>query len=177
MIKFFNITFLIFTIFLSSCSKVRDSAGVSRKSLDEFQVIENPPLVLPPDFNLIPPDQLKQKNIDEVDKDLAQEILFGLNEENEDSDEKSSTMNQILIQSEADNISTNIREEIDQEFSQEKKTFGIINSNWNNEEEIFDAIEKSECLRNSKIENDLKEDCIISNEKQKIKKKKKFFFF
>jgi Protein of unknown function (DUF3035). len=67
-----KITFLLslfFLLLLSACTKIRDSAGVTRKSIDEFQVIENPPLVIPPDFNLEPPDQLKKKNIDEVEKD------------------------------------------------------------------------------------------------------------
>jgi hypothetical protein len=40
-------------------------------------LIENPPLIIPPDFNLLPPDQLEEKNIDDEEKELAQEILFG----------------------------------------------------------------------------------------------------
>ena len=55
--------FLFSSIFLVSCSEIRDSAGVNRKKLDEFKVIENPPLVIPPDFNLLPPEQLSEKNI------------------------------------------------------------------------------------------------------------------
>ena len=54
---------LFFILSLGACTKIRDSAGVTRKSIDEFQVIENPPLVIPPDFNLEPPDQLKEKNV------------------------------------------------------------------------------------------------------------------
>ena len=46
--KFFLIFFLGILIFLSSCSSVRKSAGVTRKNLDEFKVVENPPLVIPP---------------------------------------------------------------------------------------------------------------------------------
>ena len=59
--KYFFLIFIITSLFLSSCSKVRKSAGVTRKSLDEFQVVENPPLVIPPDFNLLPPEQLEKK--------------------------------------------------------------------------------------------------------------------
>ena len=44
-----------------SCSSVKESAGVNRKTPDEFQVIENPPLVIPPDYSLISPDQLQGK--------------------------------------------------------------------------------------------------------------------
>ena len=47
--------FLFLTIFTTNCSSVRESAGVSRKSPDEFTVIENPPLVIPPDFGLVAP--------------------------------------------------------------------------------------------------------------------------
>ena len=42
--KLFNLIIIIFAIFLSSCSNIRESAGVTRKSIDEFQTIENPPL-------------------------------------------------------------------------------------------------------------------------------------
>ena len=72
--------FLLSVLILNGCSSIRESAGVNRKTIDEFKVVENPPLVIPPDFNLLSSDQLTKKNIDNVDKDLAQEILFGLDE-------------------------------------------------------------------------------------------------
>ena len=68
-------------LFLVSCSQIRESAGVNRKNIDEFKVVENPPLVIPPDLNLLPPDQLSEKNINNVEGELAKEILFGLDEE------------------------------------------------------------------------------------------------
>ena len=85
-------------LFLNSCSKIRESAGVTRKSIDEFQAVENPPLVIPPDFNLTSPDKLKNKNLANVEKDLAEEILFGLEEENKNKNniDNSSTINTIL---------------------------------------------------------------------------------
>ena len=64
-IKYFIVLSVVLT--LNACSEVRDSAGVTRKSIDEFQVVEKPPLIIPPDFSLIAPDQLQQKNIDEVE--------------------------------------------------------------------------------------------------------------
>ena len=53
------ILLLLSSLLVVSCSKVRESAGVNRKNIDEFAVIENPPLIIPPDFNLLPPDQLE----------------------------------------------------------------------------------------------------------------------
>ena len=61
-IKLFYFILIIYAILLSSCSNIRESAGVTRKSIDEFQAIVNPPLVIPPDFDLVDPDQLQQKN-------------------------------------------------------------------------------------------------------------------
>ena len=75
--KIFIFIIIIFATLLSSCSNIRESAGVTRKSIDEYKAIKNPPLIIPPDFNLVDPDQLQQKNIDDVEKELAKEILFG----------------------------------------------------------------------------------------------------
>ena len=120
--KLFNlIIIIIFAILLNSCSSIRESAGVTRKSIDEFQAIENPPLIIPPDFDLVDPDQLQQKNIKDVEKELAREILFGLDEKEQNTEKQLSTMNEILSQANAADVSNDIRKEFDQEFAQEKK--------------------------------------------------------
>ena len=170
---------LIFLLLLGACTKIRDSAGVTRKSIDEFQVIENPPLVIPPDFNLEPPDQLKEKNIDEVEKELAKEILFGINESNNVNNNEVSTMNQILKKTDALEVDSSIREEIDQEFAQEIKTKGIFNVEWEDEIEVLDAVKESERIRNKNFEGESIADGEVPIKKELIKKKKKkrFIFF
>ena len=40
---------------LSGCDSIRNAAGLSKKSPDEFAVTTKAPLVIPPDFNLRPP--------------------------------------------------------------------------------------------------------------------------
>ena len=173
-----KILILILTgsLFLVSCSKVRESAGVNRKNIDEFAVIENPPLVIPPDFNLLPPDQLEEKNLDKAESDLAKEILFGLEDETDNNNSKLSTMENILSESNADDTDDSIRDEIDEQFASEKRS---ISKSWDDEMEILDSITESERIR-SKLLN--KED--ESNEvvptvtiKKTKKKKKRFFFF
>ena len=178
-IKLFNFIFIIYAILLSSCSSIRESAGVTRKSIDEFQAIENPPLVIPPDFDLVAPDQLQQKNIDDVEKELAQEILFGLDEKEQNTEKQLSTMNKILSQADATDVSNDIREEIDQEFSQEKKTDNIFQIDWENEEEVLDAVKESERLRDKNFQGgEVSEGEVpIKTENIKVKKKKRFFFF
>lgn len=163
-------------IFLVSCSQIRDSAGVNRKNIDEFRVIENPPLVIPPDFNLLPPEQLEDKNIDNIESDLAKEILFGLSEETNINDLKTSTMENILNQTNANQSSNDIRQEINEQFASEKN---IDSNTWDNEIEILDSVAESQRLRNNLLNNEIQinEEVPTVKIENKTKKKKRFFFF
>jgi PBP1b-binding outer membrane lipoprotein LpoB len=177
--KIFIFSVTMFAIFLNSCSEMRESAGVTRKSIDEFQTIENPPLIIPPDFNLVNPDQLQQKNIEDVEKELAKEILFGLDETEQNTEKQLSTMNEILSQANATDVSNDIREEFDQEFAQEKKTDSSFQIDWDNEEEVLDAVKESERIRDKNFKGEKISEGEVSTktEKIKVKKKKRFFFF
>jgi len=177
--KYLFIILLILQFSLSSCSKLRESAGVNRKSLDEFQVIENPPLVIPPDFNLLPPEKLEKKNIENIEKDLAEEILFGLEESVNNNPEQLSPMNQILKNMNADSEDSDIRNEINEVFANETKTDSLLLDKWENEDEILNAVEESERVRKKLIEGESlsDEEFINPQEEIKPKKKKRFFFF
>mgnify|MGYP001249048257 CR=1 FL=1 len=123
--------FLIFCLLLilNNCSKIKESAGVTRNAPDEFKVIENPPLVIPPDFELVSPEQLKQKEIENTDKKLAEEILFGLEEESISNEENLSTIDNILSNSNVNEASNEIRKEIDETFANEMSSEGIFDIN------------------------------------------------
>ena len=181
MIKFkIHIIILFLSLCLiNSCSKVRESAGVGRKSPDEFQVIENPPLVIPPDFSLVPPGQLQEKTIDNTEANLAEEILFGLDEKNSPSENQLSTMNQILSKTDAINVSDSIRDEIDENFSNETKKENFFQNVWENEIEVLNAVEESKRIREKIFNNEsiVDDDIPIKKEKVKNKKKKRFIFF
>ena len=166
---------LLFSLFIVSCSKVRESAGVNRKNIDEFSVIENPPLIIPPDFNLLPPDQLEEKNINNAESELAKEILFGLEDGSNNINSELSTMENILSQSNTDEVDNSIRDEIDDQFASEKSS----NKTWDDEIEILDSIAESERLRNELLNDELKsnEEIPTVKVKDKSKKKKRFFFF
>ena len=166
--------FIFSSLFLLSCSKIRESAGVNRKNIDEFKVIENPPLVIPPDFNLLPPEQLSEKNINEVEGELAKEILFGLDEDSTDENIQLSTMETIINQTNASEVDDSIRQEINEQFASEKNT---DSKNWQNESEILDSIAESERLRNERLGIAVEEKKEVPTKKIKNKKKKRFFFF
>jgi len=176
--KIFFLILFFSQVFLFSCSSVRESAGVNRKSIDEYQVIENPPLVIPPDFNLLPPEQLSSKNIEDTEKELAKEILFGLDNPELNSNESTSTMEKILKEVKADSIQDDIRNQIDENFANEKSTSNYENE-WETESEVLNSIKESERLRNQLLTGDTSEAEVVPivEEKPKAKKRKKFFFF
>ena len=156
---------IVSNLILISCNTVRESAGVNRKDIDEYAVIENPPLVIPPDFNLMPPDQIEAKNIDDTEKELAKEILFGLEDEEIQSTGNNSLITEIIKETEAKSVSNDIRSTIDQNFAGIKSSIDD-ESNFKNEEELNAAIEETKQLNKDEV-----------NSEKKDKKKKRFFFF
>tara|TARA_Y100000590_G_scaffold401326_1_gene486095 strand:+ start:477 stop:1025 length:549 start_codon:yes stop_codon:yes gene_type:complete len=177
--KFKILSLLLLSTFLFSCSKVRESAGVTRKSIDEFQSVENAPLVIPPDFNLTSPDKIQEKDIDDVEKELAEQILFGLDNNNQSNNQKSSAMLNILDETNALDVSEDIRKEINEEFAQETESDSIYDVNWETEKEVLDAVKESERIRNKNFEGKSIADGEVPTKKEKIKtkKKKRFWIF
>ena len=153
---------IVLNLFLFSCSSVRDSAGVNRKVIDEYAVIENPPLVIPPNFNLIPPEQMESKNIDDTDSELAKEILFGLDENEGQTKSENSLINIILEETRADEVENNIRDTFNEDFAGQKSSI--------NDEDLFNSEKELDiAIEETKEKN--------KNTSSKEKKKKRFFFF
>ena len=153
---------IISLLFLTSCNTVRESAGVNRKVIDEYAVIENPPLVIPPNFNLLPPEQIKSKDIENTDTDLAKEILFGLDDETSEENNEFSLIKETRVNGAEDSI----RDKINEEFASQKSSVND-ESIFESEEDLSKAIEQT----NKKMTN------ISDENSKKEKKKKKFFFF
>ena len=153
---------IILTLFLMSCNTVRDSAGVNRKVIDEYVVIENPPLVIPPNFDLLPPEQMESKDLEDTNSELAKEILFGLEDSENQLSSDNSLMSEIIKETQADEVDNNIRDIINQEFAGQKSSKDD-ETIFENEDELDAAIEDTE-----------KKD---KNKKNKNEKKKKRFFF
>ena len=143
--------------FLNSCGKIRESAGVNRKSIDEYTVIKNPPLALPPDYNLLPSEEIIATKKIQDNKELAKEILVGLDEdinENENNSD-SSALDSILSQSGAKDSSDKIREEIDFMYANMSSTKGVFSGEkYMSDEEILDAVEESKRLRDNAFNNE-----------------------
>jgi hypothetical protein len=62
---------------LASCTDVREDLGLGRATPDEFAVVDRPPLSMPPDFGLKPPEPGAPRP-QEVDmSQRANDVLFG----------------------------------------------------------------------------------------------------
>jgi hypothetical protein len=88
-------------------------------------------------------------------------------------------MTEILSSASDEEVSSNIRKEIDEEFANEKNADAIFNVTWENEVDVLDAIKESERIRNQKFNNEsiAEGEVSIKKEKIKVKKKKRFIFF
>lgn len=53
--------YLLLIFLLTSCSSFKEKAGLVKYQPDEYQVVTNPPLVVPPDFNVQSPEELIAK--------------------------------------------------------------------------------------------------------------------
>tara|TARA_Y100000590_G_scaffold414796_1_gene511985 strand:- start:877 stop:1437 length:561 start_codon:yes stop_codon:yes gene_type:complete len=142
--------------FLSSCNKIRESAGVGRTIPDEYTIAKNPPLALPPDYNLLPSDEMiKKKNLNS-DSDLTKEILFGLDENKNsiEAESASSIVDSILEQSGADKVSSDIRLEIDEDYNKvSSKKYAFTGDKYLRKEEILDAVAESKRIRENIFNN------------------------
>tara|TARA_B100000029_G_scaffold495518_1_gene560580 strand:+ start:319 stop:867 length:549 start_codon:yes stop_codon:yes gene_type:complete len=146
----------LLTVFLFGCSQIRDSAGVNRKVIDEYTVINNPPLALPPDYNVLPSDEIISKKKIQKEDELTKEILLGLDENSNRKDEsiESSALNSILNKSGATETSSNIRDEIDLLYANMSSTKGVFSGEkYMDDEEILDAAKESERIRNNVFNN------------------------
>ncbi len=170
---------LLILCFLTNCTKVKKSAGITRKSPDEFQIINNPPLVIPPNFNLPPPDEITESKKLENDSELTKEILFGMEDSNSENNNKLSTVDVILDGSGANIVNNDIRDEVDEEFNNSLNTDSVFQVEWSNEQEVLDAVEESKRIR----ENIFNNQSILEGEtpkktiEVKKKRKKRFILF
>ena len=68
--------FLIFNlVFLSSCSNYKKSIGLEKEVPNEFLIEKKDPLVLPPDYKILPPDTKNVKVINDK-SDSSLESIF-----------------------------------------------------------------------------------------------------
>lgn len=105
---------------LWGCSGVGESLGLGKQSPDEFAVVRNAPLTLPPNYTLRPPQPGAPRPQEAAISDQAAESVFG------DEDKirgtkvsQSESIGEVALLQRADALDTDpeIRRQIDQDFS------------------------------------------------------------
>jgi len=71
--KIINLFALIFL--LSSCENVQKGLGMKKDVPDEFLIEKRNPLTMPPNFDLLPPDSINQKDEKDNLKDIFNKNL------------------------------------------------------------------------------------------------------
>jgi hypothetical protein len=77
--SFFFFALLINAVALSGCSNgnVKESLGLVKEAPDEFRVVARPPLSVPREFFLYPPDEAEAHSAQPDKKNEARQLLYG----------------------------------------------------------------------------------------------------
>ena len=96
-----KILLLLFVLFLSACTSVKDSLTLKKKSsADEFLVEKKNPLVMPPDYGMLPQPDTGQslQNIKKDDPDEIEKLLSNKDSLSTKSPKKSSTIEKLILE-------------------------------------------------------------------------------
>ena len=77
MTKFRLIMLVALMPLMAGCGGLADDLGLGRNSPDEFAVVDRPPLAMPPDFTLRPPQPGASRPQESKMSDRAATVLFG----------------------------------------------------------------------------------------------------
>ncbi len=106
---------------LNACENIKNSLGLGKSAPDEFAVVPNLPLVVPPDFNLRPPGTGGPGQLETPVRDKAAASVFGAEPGAAGAASQDVGFAQgeaaILRSAGATSIEPNIRDIIDREFS------------------------------------------------------------
>lgn len=132
---------------LAGCSGVGEKLGFGKQSPDEFAVVRNAPLTLPPDFALRPPQPGAPRPQEAAISDQAESTVFG-----DEDGKRPATVAQpgsqgeraLLQQANATDTNPDIRRLVDREFSiyaQEQEGFFESMLFWRGDEELGTVVD------------------------------------
>lgn len=109
-------------IIVSACSDFKQRAGLIKEAPDEFTVITQPALIIPPNFELVPPkdadDDFFVTDTEAQAKNALRESLESENISDETDSELSQGEVLLLRRTDAVNVDNNIRKRIEKDNSQ-----------------------------------------------------------
>ncbi len=102
---------------LSACSNAKDKLGLSKKPPDEFAVVKNAPLSMPPNYTLRPPAPGAPRPQEQSPQEAARQSVFGMNDpqQGDEAAPASGTDSAFLNRAGATKTDPGIRHKIDTE--------------------------------------------------------------
>lgn len=110
------ILFTASVLLLSSCQKTKDVLGFNRVAPDEFSVVSNAPLSLPPEFEIRPP--YKKLKINNQLQDSAKNILFPNGESKTVKTDIDEATQLFIAKADIASANSNIRETVNREYAE-----------------------------------------------------------
>jgi hypothetical protein len=136
---------------LAGCGGVGKSLGFGKQSPDEFQVVRNAPLTMPPDYSLRPPRPGAQRPQEESLRQQAESAVFDREGGGEIAERPESKGEYALLrQADALETNPNIRRQINEEFTiyaQESEGFFESLLFWRADEPLGDTVDAQEEAR------------------------------
>jgi hypothetical protein len=114
-----SIAFGLVLVTLTACGNVRESLGLGRNPPDEFSVVDRPPLSMPPDYGLRPPEPGAPRPQTVEMKQRANEVLFNTASSPTNTNNTLSDSEKALLETTgATKADPNIRQIVDHEAAQ-----------------------------------------------------------
>ena len=136
------VVFALFMLVVGGCGGPGNTIGFGRTPPDEFAVVRKPPLTLPPDYSLRPPEPGALGLQEEPISVQAQKEVFGtVNDPKIDSN--SAGEYALLREADALNVNPDMKKLIDEEFTiyaQESESFFEELLFWQDKNELEDEI-------------------------------------
>ncbi len=134
---------------MAGCGGVGKSLGFGKQSPDEFAVVRNAPLTLPPDYTLRPPRPGAQRPQEETLRQQAENTVFNRESETDGASSRPESEGEYALLRQADALETNpnIKREINEEFTiyaQEGEGFFESLLFWRADEPLGESINAGE---------------------------------
>lgn len=134
---------------MAGCGGVGKSLGFGKQSPDEFAVVRNAPLTLPPDYTLRPPRPGAQRPQEETLRQQAENTVFNRENETDGASSRPESEGEYALLRQADALETNpnIKREINEEFTiyvQEGEGFFESMLFWRADEPLGESINAEE---------------------------------
>jgi hypothetical protein len=146
------------TLTLMGCDKTKEVLGLKRSAPDEMQVIERPPLSMPPGYGLRPPLPSQQAPAARTPRDEAEASLLKKEHHTSTSSDKSVTESEILKKANADTTDPDIRDKIASEIKSDRQSIGEQLAFWTDNRskgQVIDPQEENEKYNGSPMPGQL----------------------